>query len=114
MSVRHFIGLASICVSFWPTVATEIHCGAKSARLRTRGWGTAPFRKSRREASAWSRHDHGTVDCLVQAGVRAVHLRLEDHGLRGNGHLMMQERNSDDIAAFLERWISEYVGSRPT
>ena len=66
------------------------------------------------EASAWSMHDHGTVDYLVQAGVRAVHLRLEDHGLRGNGHLMMQERNSDDIAAFLERWISEYVGSRPT
>src|SRR5689334_24459205 len=64
--------------------------------------------------SALSMHDHGTVDYLVQAGVRAVHLRLEDHGLRGNGHLMMQETNSDDIAAFLERWISEYVGSRPT
>ncbi|KWV48479.1 hypothetical protein AS156_18575 [Bradyrhizobium macuxiense] len=61
------------------------------------------------EASAWSMQDHGTVDFLVQAGVQAAHLRLEDHGLRGNGHLMMQERNSDEIAAFLERWISEHV-----
>jgi pimeloyl-ACP methyl ester carboxylesterase len=66
------------------------------------------------EASAWSMHDHGTVDFLVQAGVPAVHLRLEDNGLRGNGHLMMQEKNSDEIAAFLERWISEHVVSRPT
>jgi hypothetical protein len=41
------------------------------------------------EASAWSMHDHGTADFLVQAGVPAVHLRLEDNGLHGNGHLMM-------------------------
>ncbi|PIT05912.1 hypothetical protein TSA1_05925 [Bradyrhizobium nitroreducens] len=61
------------------------------------------------ETSAWSMHDHATVDFLNQAGARAVHLRLEDHGLRGNGHLMMQEKNSDAIAAFLANWISEHV-----
>jgi hypothetical protein len=63
------------------------------------------------EASAWSMHDHGTVDFPVQAGA-AVHLRLEDNGLHGNGHLMMQEKNSDAIAALLERWIADHVTSR--
>jgi pimeloyl-ACP methyl ester carboxylesterase len=64
------------------------------------------------EASAWSMHDHGTVDFLTQAGVKAVHLRLEENGMRGNGHLMMQEKNSDAVAAFLENWIAEHVASR--
>jgi hypothetical protein len=64
------------------------------------------------EASAWSMHDHGTVDFLTQAGVKAVHLRLEENGIHGNGHLMMQEKNSDAVAAFLENWIAEHVASR--
>jgi pimeloyl-ACP methyl ester carboxylesterase len=64
------------------------------------------------ETSVWSMHDHGTVDFLVQAGVPAVHLRLEEHGLHGNGHLMMQEENSDAVAALLERWIVDRTGSR--
>lgn len=64
------------------------------------------------ETSAWSMHDHGTVDFLLQAGVRAVHLRLEDNGLHGNGHLMMQEKNSDAIAALLAQWIADHVVSR--
>ena len=36
-------------------------------------------------------------------------MRLEDHGIRGNGHMMMLEKNSDEIAALLERWIRANV-----
>jgi pimeloyl-ACP methyl ester carboxylesterase len=63
------------------------------------------------EASAWGMHDHGTVEFLVQAGVPAVHLRLEEHGLQGNGHMMMQEKNSDDIAAFIAGWLAANVSA---
>ncbi|HWG68444.1 MAG TPA: hypothetical protein VN692_03420, partial [Steroidobacteraceae bacterium] len=55
--------------------------------LGTLRWGVTA------DASPSSRIDHGTVDFLRQAGVAAEHLRLEEIGIRGNGHLMMLERN---------------------
>jgi len=56
--------------------------------------------------ASWMAHDnHGIVDYLVQAGASAEHLRTEDLGLHGNGHAMMLEKNSDDVAAVLHRWI---------
>jgi pimeloyl-ACP methyl ester carboxylesterase len=58
------------------------------------------------EASPSSRIDHATVDFLRQAGVAAEHLRLEEAGIRGNGHLMLLERNSDEIAARLVDWVT--------
>jgi hypothetical protein len=46
---------------------------------------------------------------LNQAGVRADFVRLEDVGITGNGHMMMLERNSDEIIAFIHGWIQENV-----
>ena len=57
------------------------------------------------EASWMAADNHGTVDYLIQAGVPAEHLRLEDHDVRGNGHAMMLETNSDEVAAVIERWM---------
>ena len=59
------------------------------------------------EASWMAQDNHGVVDFLRQAGVDIEHLRLEDVGVHGNGHAMMLEKNSDDIAAVIDRWISE-------
>ena len=44
---------------------------------------------------------------LNQAGVETDFVRLEDEGMSGNGHMMMLERNSDDIIAFIHGWIEE-------
>ena len=33
----------------------------------------------------------------------------ERRGIRGNGHMMMQEKNNLEVAGFLERWVREYV-----
>ena len=38
---------------------------------------------------------------LAQAGVPVTFLRLEDADIRGNGHMMMLEKNSDEIAGVL-------------
>ena len=35
--------------------------------------------------------------------------RLEDVGIRGNGHMMMLEKNNLEVAEFLERWVRERV-----
>jgi hypothetical protein len=42
---------------------------------------------------------------LNQAGGKAEFVRLEDVGISGNGHMMMLERNSDDIIKFIHGWI---------
>ena len=51
------------------------------------------------EASYHAAYDHCTAAYLTQAGVANTMIRLEDIGIRGNGHMMMLEKNSDEIAA---------------
>lgn len=59
------------------------------------------------EASWMAADNHGVVDFLAQAGASIEHLRLEDQGIRGNGHAMMLETNSDEIAEAIADWIDE-------
>ena len=61
------------------------------------------------EASYHAPYDHCTSKYLKQAGVEHTFARLQDHGIRGNGHMMMLEKNSDEIAAFLDGWIRANV-----
>lgn len=61
------------------------------------------------EASYHAAYDHCTSAYLTQAGVQHDFIRLENLGLRGNGHMMMIEKNSDDIAAVVEDWIAATV-----
>lgn len=58
------------------------------------------------EASFHSAYDPGTARFLRQAGVAAEYIGLADKGIFGNGHMMMLEKNSDDIAALIHGWIS--------
>lgn len=57
------------------------------------------------QASAHSTYDWTTVQFLRQAGVAAHRLQLEDYNIRGNGHLMFLESNSDQIASLISAWI---------
>jgi hypothetical protein len=41
--------------------------------------------------------------------VAAEYIGLADKGIFGNGHMMMLERNSDEIAALIAGWIMENV-----
>jgi pimeloyl-ACP methyl ester carboxylesterase len=63
------------------------------------------------EASYHAMYDHCTARYLLRAGVPSEFLRLEDHGLRGNGHMMMLESNGLAIAALLDGWLTATVGS---
>jgi pimeloyl-ACP methyl ester carboxylesterase len=57
------------------------------------------------EASFRATYDHCTSRFLAQAGVPNTHLRLESVGLHGNGHMMMMEKNSAEIAGAIADWI---------
>jgi len=57
------------------------------------------------EASFRATYDHCTSRFLAQAGVPNTHLRLEAAGIRGNGHMMMMEKNSSEVAGAIADWI---------
>jgi pimeloyl-ACP methyl ester carboxylesterase len=65
------------------------------------------------EASYHAAYDHCTAAYLAQAGVPNTFLRLTDIGIRGNGHMMMLEKNSDQIAAVIERWLKKTLAKKP-
>lgn len=58
------------------------------------------------EASYHASYDHCTSQYLTQAGVKNEFVRLEDRGIKGNGHMMMLEKNNLDIAALMAEWTN--------
>jgi hypothetical protein len=62
------------------------------------------------EASYHAAYDHCTVAYLRQAGVTTLrYVRLADAGIKGNGHMLMLEKNNLEIAALIARWVKESV-----
>jgi pimeloyl-ACP methyl ester carboxylesterase len=59
------------------------------------------------EASYHVGYDHCTALYLKQAGVKTDFVRLPDRGIHGNGHMMMLEKNSAQIAALIDGWIAQ-------
>jgi pimeloyl-ACP methyl ester carboxylesterase len=64
------------------------------------------------EASYHAAYDHCTSAWLTQAGVPHTFTRLADIGIRGNGHMMMVEKNSDAIADAVARWCEETLANQ--
>jgi pimeloyl-ACP methyl ester carboxylesterase len=51
-------------------------------------------------------YDGRTAEWLREAGARVDYWFLGDRGIAGNGHMMMLEDNSDEIAALIAGWIA--------
>jgi pimeloyl-ACP methyl ester carboxylesterase len=61
------------------------------------------------EASYHASYDHCTVKYLDQAGIHATWTKLAEIGIKGNGHMMMLEKNNMEIAAVISRWLEKRV-----
>ena len=61
------------------------------------------------EASYHQVYDHCTAKYLNQAGVKTEYIRLQDKGIRGNGHMVMIEKNNLDIARLIDEWLQKNV-----
>ena len=59
------------------------------------------------EASYHAPYDHCTVKYLEQAGVHPTWIKLADVGIHGNGHMMMLEKNNQNIASVMSRWLAK-------
>ncbi len=61
------------------------------------------------EASYHQTYDHCTAKYLNQAGVKTEYIRLQDRGIRGNGHMVMIEKNNLEIAHLIDEWVLKNV-----
>ena len=57
------------------------------------------------EASYHSAYDHCTSGFLSAAGAKNTWLRLGVVGIHGNGHMMMIEKNNNEVAGAIYRWL---------
>jgi pimeloyl-ACP methyl ester carboxylesterase len=64
------------------------------------------------EASFHAPFEHCTVRYLEQAGVKSTWIDLGKAGIHGNGHMMMLEKNSDEVARVIADWLDKAVPER--
>jgi hypothetical protein len=64
------------------------------------------------EASYHAPYDDCTVAYLRQAGVKVDDVHLVDRGIRGNGHMMMLEKNNADIANVMVQWLAKLPANK--
>jgi len=56
----------------------------------------------------WSKIRQGGVDyaaVLKSAGGSIDVVDLPDMGIKGNSHMIMMDRNSDEVAGLIEKWL---------
>ncbi|KAF4309421.1 alpha/beta-hydrolase [Botryosphaeria dothidea] len=61
------------------------------------------------EASYHAVYDWCTVEFLRQAGVTVDFVKLQDRGVRGNGHLFFMEKNNFESAAVVDEWLQSHL-----
>jgi hypothetical protein len=52
------------------------------------------------------------VKYLQQTGAQPTFMRLADLGIRGNSHVMMNEKNNKEIAAVIAQWLNKTLPGR--
>jgi pimeloyl-ACP methyl ester carboxylesterase len=63
------------------------------------------------EASPAAATDPGIVSTLRGAGVTVEHIRLAEHGVRGNGPMVMMEKNNREALQPILAWLSTVEGA---
>lgn len=65
------------------------------------------------EASMFRAFDRHLVAFLEQAACDVELVRLAEHGVHGNSHGVMLERNNGEVLAVVQRWAEEKLGAAP-
>jgi pimeloyl-ACP methyl ester carboxylesterase len=90
-----------------PTTPGRVNCYLQSGEpRRLKNLAAIPVLLVSGEASYHVMFDACTAQWLKQAGVPTDYVELASVGLTGNGHEMMLEKNSEDIASYLAGWLA--------
>jgi pimeloyl-ACP methyl ester carboxylesterase len=102
-------GLASAPLTYDPPAATPEELQAGPAR-RLPNLSRFPIALVTGEASMFALFDRDMVAFLDQAGCDVELVRLADHGVHGNAHGIMIERNNVETLAVLTGWVGGRLG----
>jgi hypothetical protein len=93
----------------------EVRCWmqAEPARKLTR-WQNIRVLMASANATYHRVYDPCIPKFLKQAGVQVEFYRMEDVGLRGNSHVMMLEKNSDEIIKWIAGWMKKNTAAAVT
>jgi hypothetical protein len=104
------LGISAWCARLQLTAPTSCAAGGNCSQQRKLpNLQGIPMLIVVSEASYYAPYDHCTAKYLAQAEVRNTFVRLPEVGIRGNGHLMMLEKNNMDIATFLVKWAQQNI-----
>src|SRR5215207_7355005 len=96
-------GLTAAPIGYDPPVSDPAELdGAPRAIPNLQGF---PIAVVSGEASPFVHFDEQIVDFLKGAGCDVDRVRLADHGVHGNGHGMMFERNNREVLGVLLAWL---------
>ena len=100
-------GLTAAPITYDPplTSAREVR-SVDPATLRIPALAGVPVAVVSGETSVQARYAPKIVDFLKTAGAAAEGLHLPDHGVYGNGHGLIYEKNSDEALAVVLRWLA--------
>jgi pimeloyl-ACP methyl ester carboxylesterase len=101
-------GLTAAPMTFDPPAATPEELQEAPRRL-TR-LAEIPIAILEAEVSPFAASCPATAAFLEQAGCRVDRLVLAEHGVHGNGHLMLLERNNREALEPILRWLDDAVG----
>jgi pimeloyl-ACP methyl ester carboxylesterase len=76
---------------------------------RLRNLEEIPIALVEAEASLFARAGPATAAFLEQAGCHVERIALAEHGVHGNGHLMMLERNNREALGPILSWLDDTV-----
>jgi pimeloyl-ACP methyl ester carboxylesterase len=90
--------------------AGEVPCYVQTGTPRQlKNLGKIPVLFVVSEAGYHHVYDRCTAKWLQQAGVPTEYVELQNVGLHGNGHMMMLEKNSSDIATYFSDWLAKQL-----
>lgn len=99
-------GLAAVPLRYDPPAATpEVVREAAPGTLKLPNLAGLPIVAVTAEASAFAPYSSPIVLQLAAAGAAAELLQLPDHGVHGNGHGLIFEKNSDAALAPVLAWL---------
>jgi pimeloyl-ACP methyl ester carboxylesterase len=98
-------GVAAAPLAYDPPVSDPSELRREEPAHRLANLQGIPIAVVTGEASFLGQSDAATAAFLARCGCDALHLRLADHGVHGNGHLMMLERNNREALQPILDWL---------
>ncbi len=100
-------GLTAAPVTYDPPRATpEEARAAEPATLRMPALAGLPVAVVTGETSSFAKVAPAIVEFLATAGAAVERIHLPDHGIHGNGHGLIYEKNSDEALQPVLRWLA--------